>query len=248
MTSLAELRAIEEERIAAERAAITAEVEGRKRALVEAEQRAKDAAEAKLAAERAEEIRIAREREQAERDARMHVEAVEAAERARFAAALEQERTAQEMDLRRQEVAKKRPTWMVAVTIGAVLAAGALTWFGIGRIREAQAANEQERIALQQAADARKERDDAIEEMNRMDAQLAELSKRVDKAMDRVIAANSAAAAKAAKEEVDRVRREEAELAARRAEIKKAIEHKIRTGPVNISEECKKNALAKGCM
>ena len=248
MTSLAELREIEQERIASERAAITAEVEGRKRALLEAEQRAKDAAEAKVIAERNEEIRIAREREQAERQARMHVEAVEAAERARLAAALDQERTAQELDLRRQEVAKKRPTWMVAVTIGAVLAAGALTWFGIGRLQQAEAANEQERIALAQADAARRDRDEAIEHMNRMDGQLAELSKRVDKAMDQVLAADSAAARLAAKTEVVRIRAQEAEIK-RQRDIEAARIAKIkRTEVVNISENCKKNALAKECM
>jgi hypothetical protein len=248
MTSLAELRAIEEERIAAERAAITAEVEGRKRALIEAEQRAKDAAEAKLAAERAEEIRIAREREHAERQARMHVEAVEAAERARLAAALEQERTAQELDLRRQEVAKKRPTWMVAVTIGAVLAAGALTWFGLGRLQQAEAANEQERIALQQADAARRERDEAVAKMNEMDGELALLSQRVDKAMDQVLAAGTAAARLAAKNEVDRIRRQEAELQARRAAAKKALEDRIRKGGHHTSKACLDNPLAPECM
>ena len=248
MTSLAELREIEQERIASERAAITAEVEGRKRALLEAEQRAKDAAEAKVIAERNEEIRIAREREQAERQARMHVEAVEAAERARLAAALDQERTAQELDLRRQEVAKKRPTWMVAVTISAVLAAGALTWFGIGRLQQAEAANEQERIALAQADAARHDRDEAIEHMNRMDGQLAELSKRVDKAMDQVLAADSAAARLAAKNEVVRIRAQEAEIK-RQRDIEAVRIAKIkRIEVVNISENCKKNALAKECM
>ncbi len=248
MTSLAELREIEQERIASERAAITAEVEGRKRALIEAEQRAKDAAEAKVVAERTEEIRIAREREQAERQARMHVEAVEATERARLAAALEQERTVQELDLRRQEVAKKRPTWMVAVTIGAVLAAGALTWFGIGRLQQAEAANAQERIALAQAADARRERDVALEQMNQMDVQLAELSKRVDKAMDQVIAADGVAARAAAKQNLDRLRMEEAEIKRQRAIEQARIDKINRNKVINISDECKKNPLAKGCM
>ena len=46
----------------------------------------------------------------------MRVESAEAAERARQQAALEQSRMQQEMDLRRAEVAKKRPTWMLVVT------------------------------------------------------------------------------------------------------------------------------------
>src|SRR3954468_12861947 len=129
MTSLAELRAIEEERIAAERAALVGDADARRRAIEDTERQAREAAEAKIAAAHAEQVRIAREREDAERQARMHVEAAAAAEHARHAAALEQEWMAQELDLRRQEVARKRPTWMIAVTVVAVLAAGGLSWF-----------------------------------------------------------------------------------------------------------------------
>lgn len=247
MTSLAELRAIEEERIAAERAAITAEVEARKRALLEAEQRERDAAEAKLAAARAEEIRIAREREQAERAARMHVEAAEAAERARLAAALEQERTAQELDLRRQEVAKKRPTWMVAVTIGAVLAAGALTWFGYDRYRQAQAANEQEAIAKRGLEEANRQRAEALAAMKRMDAQLGDLSTKVDRALDQIAIADTAAARLAAKQNLDRLRAEQAEIERKRQIEKARIEKIKRNEVVKFSEECKNNPFAKGC-
>jgi len=248
MTSLAELRAIEEERIASERAAITAELEGKKRAVLEAEQRARDAAEAKLAAERAEEIRIAREREQAERAARMHVEAAEATERARLAAALEQERTAQELDLRRQEVAKKRPTWMVAVTIGAVLAAGALTWFGYDRYQQAQAANEQEEIAKKAAEQARRDRDVAIAKMTAMDNELAALSTRVDKAIEQVVIADGAAARLAAKQNLDKLRAEQAEIERQRAVARKLYEDKIRKGGHHTTQECLDNPLARDCM
>src|SRR3954469_16021543 len=161
MTSLAELRAIEHERIASERAAVVAEAEARTRAAADAAAREQAAAEAKVAAERAEAIRIAKEREDAERAARMHVEAAEAAERARLAAALEQERTAQEMELRRAEIAQKRPRWMVAVTISAVLAAGALTWFGFDRYAQAQQAQASEQAALDAKNQAEKEKAEA---------------------------------------------------------------------------------------
>lgn len=248
MTSLAELRAIEEERIAAERAAISAEVEGRKRALINAEQRAKAEAAAQLAAERAEDIRVAREREQAARAARIHVEAVEATERARLAAALEQERTAQELDLRRQQVAKQRPTWMVAVTIGAVLVAGALTWFGIDRYQQAQAANDAEAIAKREAKDANDHRTQLLAEMTSMDGQLVALSTKVDKAMAQVLAADGAAARLAAKQEVARIRRETEDLEARRAAAKKKYDDDLRRGGHHTSKACLESALAKGCM
>lgn len=247
MTSLAELRAIEEERIAAERAAITAELEGQRRAALEAEQRARDAAEAKIAAERAEQLQIAREREHAERAARMHVEAAEATERARLVAALEQERSAHELDLRRQEVARKRPTWMVAVTIGAVLAAAALTWFGYDHYRQAQVANEQEALAKREAAAAKVVRDEALAEMDRMDAELKDLSAKADRAIEKIALADDAAARLAAKQALDRVHAQEAELRRQRALAKAAAEKAIRNAPVIFSDECKNSALAKGC-
>lgn len=248
MTSLAELRAIEQERVAAERAAVIAEAEARRRAVEEAEATAKAQAEAKVAAERAEAIRIAKEREDAERAARMHVEAAEAAERARLQAALEQERMAQEIELRRAEVAKKRPTWMVAVTIGAVLAAGALTWFGFDRYRQAQEAQVSEEAAKREKAKADAEAEEARAQMLRMEQDLAELDRKVAAGIDQVVAATTAAERKAAKDNLEKLRREQAELQARRDEAKRQAEIRKRREGLHISEECKKNALAKGCM
>ena len=247
MTSLAELRAIEQERVAAERAAVVADAEARRRAVEDAAAKVKADAEAKLAAERAEAIRIAKEREDAERAARMHVEAAEAAERARLQAALEQERMVQEIELRKAEVAKKRPTWMVAVTIGAVLAAGALTWFGFDRYRQAQEAQIAEAEAKRQKEVAEKEAEDARAEMVRLQGELAELDKKVGRAIDQVVAATTAAERQAAKDNLDRLRREERELQRRRDEAKRQADLKERRKVIIITEECKKNALAKGC-
>jgi hypothetical protein len=248
MTSLAELRAIEHERIASEQAAIVAEAEARTRAAADAAQREVAAAEAKLAAERAEAIRIAKEREDAERAARMHVEAAEATERARLQAALEHERSAQEMELRRAVIAKQRPKWMVAVTIGAVLAAGALTWFGIDRYEQAQKAQAAEQAALDAKEQAEKEKLVATERLASLQAELEDLDKKVGAAIDQVVAATTAAERQAARDNLERLRKQEAELKAKRDAAAAAAAHKIRVGPVHISDACKKNALAKECM
>lgn len=248
MTSLAELRAIEQERVAAERAAVVAEADARRRAIEEAEAKAKAEAEAKVAAERAEAIRIAKEREDAERAARMHVEAAEAAERARLQAALEQERMVQEIELRRAEVAKKRPTWMVAVTIGAVLAAGALTWFGFERYRESQQAQVAEAEAKRAKAAAEKDAEESRAAMEQMERDLAALDKKVAAGINQVVAATTAAERQAAKENLERLRREQAELQARRDAAKRAEDLRKRREIIIISDECKKNSLAKGCM
>lgn len=248
MTSLAELRAIEEERVAAERAQVIAEADGKRRAIEEAAARTKADAEAKLAAERAEQIRIAKEREDAERAARMHVEAAEAAERARLAAALEAERTAQELELKRQEVAKKRPTWMIAVTMGAVLAAGALTWFGIDRYNQSEISRKEKDDALEAKRKAQQEIEDSRARLVAMESDLAALDKRVGSAIDQVVAATSAAERKTAKENLDRLRREEQELRRKQQAEADRLAKIKRNEKVIISEECKKNSLAKGCM
>lgn len=248
MTSLAELRAIEQERIEAERAAVIAETAAHAQALADAEQRTRAEAEAKLAAVRNEEIRIAREREQAERAARMQVEATEASERARLAAALEQERMVQELDLRRQEVANKRPTWMVAVTVVAVIAAGGLTWFGIDRYEQSQQAITEKDKADAEAKQAKEEAETSRVKLAALEGELADLDAKIGKAIDQVIAATNADQREIAHKNLQRLREEEAAIKQNRWEEDERIRKKKRKERVEISEECKKNALAKGCM
>jgi len=114
--SLRELRQIEENRVAEEEQAARSAEEARQAAQAAAERRRREEEEAKVRAERDAQLAIETARENAEREARMRVESAEATERQRQQAALEQQRLQQEMELRRAEVAKKRPTWMLAVT------------------------------------------------------------------------------------------------------------------------------------
>src|SRR5262249_35614528 len=129
LASLSELRAIEQERIADERAAVerarAAEVEAKR----VAEQARLDAEQARIRAEREQRMRIEQARLDAEREARMKVMAAEAAERARLETALEHQRVAEELELRRAEIAKKRPTWMLVVTGVALVATIAFGWY-----------------------------------------------------------------------------------------------------------------------
>jgi hypothetical protein len=155
MTSLDELRAIHSQRIADERATFEAErmavVESRRRA----ELAAAAAAEAKLRDERDAQIRIEEARVAAEREARMKLEAMDAAERTRYAAELDVQRQAQEMELRREEVAKKRPRWMIVVTTIAVAAGIALGYFAWQSSRDADEASQKRVVAEQQKEQAR---------------------------------------------------------------------------------------------
>src|ERR1043165_6694562 len=137
--SLRELRQIEENRVQEEAHAVKSAEEARIRAKEEAERRKREEEEAKIQAERDHQRQIEEARVAAEREARMRVEAGEAAERQRHQAALEQSRLQQEMELRRAEVAKKRPTWMLAVTGIALVGAVGLIFFAVNRMRESEA-------------------------------------------------------------------------------------------------------------
>jgi hypothetical protein len=214
ITSLSELRAIEQQRIADERAAIEttrlAEIEVRRAAL----QATVDAQERRLREEREAQMRIEIARAEAERDARLRVEATEAAERTRLAAQLEERRLSEEMDIKRAEVAKKRPTWMIAVTVVAALAAVGLTWFAIERSQQMAAAEEARHraehdkdIAKQKLREAQ-ERLAALQgDVDRIDADISRLTKQLTDAQsadDRKKAAVALAAADQAKKDAKR--------------------------------------------
>jgi hypothetical protein len=150
VTTLAELKAIEQQRIAGERAAIDAEVATRAAA---AQREATDREARRLAeihAERAERIRIAEATAEAERQARVAIAAREAAEIDRMHIALEQERRATELQLRRELIARQRPTWMVVACVVLTIAAAGTAWLGIQAARDATAAAHRESVAREQ--------------------------------------------------------------------------------------------------
>ena len=186
LSSLGELRAIEQERIASERA----EIERAKLEVVEiakAEEAARrEAEEAKLRAEREERIRVAEARAAAERDARLRAEAVEAAERARIAAQIQERRLAEEMALRREVIAKQRPRWMVAVTAIAIV--GALG-FGAFAYTSAQRTAEANRLHDQAIADREAAKQQAHELAVKVEAaqrDLDEVQQKIDRSLDEI--------------------------------------------------------------
>ncbi len=214
ITSLSELRAIEQQRVAEERATVERERAAAIAAAKAAELARIEAAEARLQAEREERIRIEIARAEAERDARVRVEAAEATERARLAAQLEERRMAEELELRRAEVAKKRPTWMLVVTGVAFAAAIALTGFAIDRSLTMERAKEQERAAQVEKAKAKEQLRELGEQMRALqieidafDGRLAGLQQKLvaaQTAADRKRVADEIAAESAAKREVQR--------------------------------------------
>jgi hypothetical protein len=150
--------------------------------------------------------------ENAEREGRLRVELAAAMERQRVQAALEQQRLQQEMELRRAEVAKKRPTWMVAVTCVALLLTVVLVVVAAQRIRAADEANakaEADRKAALEAQAIAKEAQDRVEKLSR---DVKEQDKRLDAAQDALRVAQTDADRRAAQAELDRLRQQKFEM------------------------------------
>jgi hypothetical protein len=245
ITSLSELRAIEQQRIAEEKAAVERERLSRIEAQRAREQAVVDAEQARIRAEREERVRIEQARVDAEREARMKIEAAEAAERARFVAQLEERRMAEEIDLRRAEVAKKRPTWMIAVTVVAAIVAVGLGGYAVMRSNEAAAAtaatkkaNEEKEKWKQELRDAQATLDTIRNNINALDAEIAGLITRLEHQQTEADRKKAAAELVAANE-----RRAEAARLLRAEEVRKA---KIERNKVLDVSKCTGTAL--GCL
>lgn len=245
--SLRELREIEENRVQEEESAVRKAEEARRQAQ-EAEERRRQAEEqARIQAERDHQRSIEEARLNAEREARMRVESAEAAERQRHQAAIEQQRLAQEMELRRAEIAKKRPTWMLVVTGLAVVGAIALTVVGIWAYNNSKESEAKAEEAQRLEAEHAKEVQMLKANVEKSQHDLDDVSSKLDKAIADVASAQDAAALAAAQKHLAELNREKAEMNARLAAAKQAAEKAERAKGVHISKECQENPLAKGC-
>jgi colicin import membrane protein len=245
--SLRELRQIEENRVQEEEAAVRTAEEQRLAAQQAAERRRREEEDARVRAERDALLQIETARENAEREARMRVESAEATERARQNAALEQQRLQQEMELRRAEVAKKRPTWMLAVTGLALVAAVVLVFFAVKAMNQSDVDNKAKTEAEAVAEQAKKDAREAQEAVDKLQKDLGDLQTRVDVAVDNVVSAQNDADRASAKAKLDALKREKYEMEQRIAEAKAKAARAERLKGVKIKQECLDNPLAKGC-
>jgi hypothetical protein len=214
MTSLSELRAIEQQRIADERHAFERERAAELEARRAAEQARIDAEERRVREEREAMMRIEQARVDAEREARLRVEAAEAAERARLQAVLDQQRMQDETELRRAEIAKKRPTWMLAVTALALVATVGFGWYAVGEAQDRDRA-EQQRIAAENARrEAQEHLQEARAELDRLAVQMQEQDAQIEKAMKALLVAQNQA-------DRDRVAAEIRQANQRKADIRR---------------------------
>lgn len=246
--SLRELRQIEENRVQEETEAVRTAEQQRSAAREAAERSVREAEEARIRAERDAQLQIETARENAEREARMRVESAEAGERQRQQAALEQQRLQQEMELRRAEVAKKRPTWMLAVMGFAIVAAIGMIFFAIrSRAESAEAEKKKEQAELI-AKQAVKDAEEAQAAVEKLAADLADLDKKLNTAVDNVVSAQNDADRANATAKLKQLQKDKYEMEQRIAEAKALAAKKERQKGVKISAECKANPLAKACM
>ena len=243
LASLSELKSIEEQRIAEEHGAREREAAARIAAVEAAErQRAADEA-ARVEAGRQAELAIERARYEAEREARIRVETAEAAERARYQAQLQAQRQAEELAIAREKVSRQRPTWMLALTGFAVVAAAVMVWFTLRWHQASADADAARAISEEEMRVARADAERSREALVRLEATVAEL--------DGEIATALVAAEKAkTKIEVAAAARRVADLERRKAAARAAIAKerhdqwvRDRKGPIKVEDKCKTSSL-----
>jgi hypothetical protein len=245
--SLAELREIERQRIADELAAIQRADAERIAAREAAERQAREAAEARERAER--EARLAAEHARllAEQEERRRIDAAAAAELARQQIALEQARMEREVELRREEVARTRPTWMKAVTGLSLAAAGAMLWAALSSRAVAEDASAQARTATHARDEAREEAEQAREGLASVQREVEEHSRTIQT----TLADLGRIKTQAERDALDaRLRAEQQrirDLEARREAILREQERRKRQDGIAMPPECKDNPFAPAC-
>lgn len=244
MTSLHELRAIEEQRIADERAAAAKAKQADDTARRVAEQARLDGIAAREREQRDAQLRIEQARADAEREARMRVEAAEAAERTRLAAALEQQRFAQEIELRRADIAKRRPKWMLVVTAFAVAGGIAFGALAVDRMHEADTAQAGKAAADAEKASAKQEAAAAVGRVDAMQKDLDDLDQKVREAQHAVAVARNKIDLEQAQRALAETNRKVAEAHARQVDIQKAKDKVNRDKPVDVTR-CAGQVLCK---
>ena len=248
MSSLAELREIEEERIKAERAALAAAEETRRRDVELAAQRLRDQEARRVQAERDASLALEQARIDVEREVRLRAESAEAAERARHQAVLDEHRLTAEIELRRAEVARKRPTWMVAVTAFALIASVGSSAFAIDRQRAMDDAVAARGLSERDRQHARDDAREARQELEAVQASLRNLEARVTAALAAVKTAQEAKDLAAVNARLRKLATDNAAEQRRIDDLRRKKWHDDRVAPIKIDDECKHNAMTKKCL
>ena len=137
-------------------------------------------------------------------------------------------RLEQEHELRRAEVAKKRPTWMVAVTVFASLAAGVLIYVAVASRSAAADANDKTAIAQAEAAASKAAAADAVKRAEAMEHEVAELDGKITSAVARLKDLKEQADIEAANDQLRKLNQQRADAAKRAREFREAEERRKR--------------------
>jgi hypothetical protein len=245
LASLNELRAIEHQRLAEERAAIEAALQARRDERARAERIAREAEAARTAAEHDARLAAETARARAERQACMQIEAAEAAERARQLVALQAQRFHEEMALRREVARRQRPRWMMVLTGFATVAAIGLGGFAIERQQASALARQAHQRAIEAKAQAGAGAHKAQEDLDKLERELRDLEGKVGDVIERVRLAQNDADRRGAQEKLRRLQHQQAELQEQRRRREEERKHQERIGGVKISSDCLHNAVCK---
>src|SRR5262249_30235262 len=143
--------------------------------------------------------------------------------------------------------AKTRPTWMVAVTALALVAAVVLVFFAIKAMNKSdedtKAKEEAQKIAEQAVKDAK----EAQEQAEKLQRDAEEMNKQTMAAVADVATKKEKADIEAAQARLAALQKAQAEMNARIAEAKAKADRAERLKGVKIKQECLDNPLAKGC-
>jgi Tfp pilus assembly protein FimV len=162
----------------------------------------------------------------------MRVQEAEARHRAEQMAQLEAQRLQHEMEIRRREVEKKRPTWLL-ITVGVDPGRwprSSRSCCSCAAIRGDNAAKDKQKRAAEAAAEVdRKKAAQAENERRELARQLDELNSTVEALNKEMAAADQALAAASTKADRDRVAGQQAEIRRKQAEAQARI-NKVRAG------------------
>lgn len=231
--SLRELRDIEQTRVRSEEEQRLHNQEAERRRVEDERRRVEDERRRRDEEERMQFEQLERQR----RDEELRLQEAERRARIEAEANLEQQRMAHEMELRRHEISKKRPTWLLAVI-------GVLVVLGGGAGVLGYQANEKSKAQEARAIIAQKELAALQMQQAELNAEIEKLNNQIGDAQAKLATASTAEEKAAAQQELASLNAE----AKRKKDRKKAVDSKsseVKTGgrKIEMSEACRKNPL-----
>jgi len=198
LESLSELKAIEDQRLADEYASVIRTRELAERRQRDAELAAVAAEQERIATANAAAEELARARADAEREVWQRVEAADAEERARTAAALEAQRLDFERELRRQLARQLRPRSLMVMTAVSLVVAAIAGGIAISKQGAITSANDATAAADRDIRTAAVLLAGTMQRFDRFELDLAAVAHKLEGAVDRVVIAQREANVRAA--------------------------------------------------